>query len=536
MSVHPKFMPSTHIPLKSFPWDYFLLGLVLLFTALIRIRLLNIPLERDEGEYAYMGQLILQGIPPYQMAYNMKLPGTYVLFAIIQSIFGQTTQGIHLGLLCANLAAVTLLFFVGKKMISGLAGIVAAATYAALSLSFAVLGCAAHATQFIVPFVLGGFLLLLRAFERPRALLFFLAGLFFGFAVLIKQAALPFCAWGAGIVFFTALTRASWRHNLFNAALVALGSAAPLAATCLTLFLAGAFDKFWFWTVTYMATYATQTSWEKGLLLFRGGFFFIVRDYRALWISTLIGLGAMAHPFMRGKRLLLFSFCIFSFLSICPGLYFRSHYFVPLLPAAGLSAAVFFDFLNRKFFLPKSVVLFLFLAVLSAGLIAQRDYLFWESPDTLSHKIYQSYNPEMKKIAEIVQSMTHEDERIAILGSEPQIYFYANRKSATGYIYMYSIMEKQRYGLKMQQELIGEIEAANPRLIVLIKNRDSWARWPGAEAYIFDWMDKTLTPEKYKRIVVADIFKDKTIYLFNQDAESYKPKSKVQVHIFGKKA
>lgn len=35
------------------------------------------PLERDEGEYAYAGQLMLQGIPPYQLAYNMKLPGTY---------------------------------------------------------------------------------------------------------------------------------------------------------------------------------------------------------------------------------------------------------------------------------------------------------------------------------------------------------------------------------------------------------------------------------------------------------------------------
>jgi len=44
----------------------------------VRIRLLGIPLERDEGEYAYAGQLFLQGIPPYKLAYSMKLPGTYV--------------------------------------------------------------------------------------------------------------------------------------------------------------------------------------------------------------------------------------------------------------------------------------------------------------------------------------------------------------------------------------------------------------------------------------------------------------------------
>jgi hypothetical protein len=34
----------------------------------IRIRLLRIALERDEGEYAYAGQLMLQGIPPSKLA------------------------------------------------------------------------------------------------------------------------------------------------------------------------------------------------------------------------------------------------------------------------------------------------------------------------------------------------------------------------------------------------------------------------------------------------------------------------------------
>src|SRR5262249_20001496 len=49
----------------------------LLLVALVRLRLADVPLERDEGEYAYAGQLILHGIPPYQQAYNMKFPGTY---------------------------------------------------------------------------------------------------------------------------------------------------------------------------------------------------------------------------------------------------------------------------------------------------------------------------------------------------------------------------------------------------------------------------------------------------------------------------
>src|SRR5260370_23684625 len=80
-------------------WFHALLLLVVLSSSLIRLRLLSLPLERDEGEYAYAGQLLLQGIPPYQLAYSMKFPGTHVAYAAIMALFGQSPAGIHLVLL-----------------------------------------------------------------------------------------------------------------------------------------------------------------------------------------------------------------------------------------------------------------------------------------------------------------------------------------------------------------------------------------------------------------------------------------------------
>ena len=44
-----------------------LLAVIVLFS-LIRFRLLDMPHERNEGEYAYEGQLLLEGTPPYQLA------------------------------------------------------------------------------------------------------------------------------------------------------------------------------------------------------------------------------------------------------------------------------------------------------------------------------------------------------------------------------------------------------------------------------------------------------------------------------------
>src|SRR3954465_740901 len=95
------------------PIAHALLALILTLNCALRFHLRNIPLERDEGEYAYAGQLMLQGIPPYKLAYNMKLPGTYAAYALIMAVFGQTTEGIRMGVLIVNLAAIFLVFLLG---------------------------------------------------------------------------------------------------------------------------------------------------------------------------------------------------------------------------------------------------------------------------------------------------------------------------------------------------------------------------------------------------------------------------------------
>src|ERR1043166_6454860 len=139
--------PAIRTLKRYLPW--ILVSLVILFTVAVRWRLRDMPLERDEGEYAYAGQLMLQGIPPYKLAYNMKLPGTYAAYAVIMAVFGQTIRGIHLGLILVNSITILLVYFLGRRLFGRVCGLIAAATFAVLSLSPSVLGLAAHATHFV---------------------------------------------------------------------------------------------------------------------------------------------------------------------------------------------------------------------------------------------------------------------------------------------------------------------------------------------------------------------------------------------------
>src|SRR2546430_2252695 len=145
-----------------------LVFIVLLLFAGIRWRLREMPLERDEGEYAYAGQLILQGIPPYQLAYNMKLPGTYLAYALLMGAFGQTPSGIHIGVSLINAATIILIYLLAGRLFGTAAGLVAAASYSVLSINQTILGIAGHTEHFVLLPAIAGILLLLKAVELKR--------------------------------------------------------------------------------------------------------------------------------------------------------------------------------------------------------------------------------------------------------------------------------------------------------------------------------------------------------------------------------
>jgi hypothetical protein len=146
-------------------------------------------------------------------------------------------------------------------------------------------------------------------------------------------------------------------------------------------------------------------------------------------------------------------------------------------------------------------------AVLGFAVHAERAYLFTLEPGMVSRTAYGANPfPESLEIARYLEQHTAPDDRIAVLGSEPQIYFYAKRRAATGYVYTYEMMRDHPHVRELQTELVREIEAARPEYVVMVNVMASWqpSRLEKPELYVFEWAERFLR-EGYERVGLVEI-------------------------------
>jgi hypothetical protein len=224
---------------------------------------------------------------------------------------------------------------------------------------------------------------------------------------------------------------------------------------------------------------------------------------------------------MRAGAISLVGFLAFSLAAFSAGFYFREHYYIFVLPVVslftGLAISTVSGLAASRTSLVRFAPLLLCCAALSQPILAGRKFYFEIPPGDVSHILYGG-NPfqESVRVAEYLRDHTEADDTIAVLGSEPQIYFYSKRHSATGYIYTYELMEPQSYARQMQEEMIRQIESARPKYVISIGVRSSWLQQPESERLIFAWADDYVG--KFYDVVglVNILSRDHTDYYFDQ--------------------
>lgn len=498
---------------------------MLLAAALVRLRLLDVPLERDEGTFAYAGHMLLSGVPLYTELCDLKLPGLYYTYGAFTALFGYSAAGVHAGLLLFNLATIALLFVLARREFDGLTAALTAAAYAILSLSPNVLGFAAHATQLLMLPAVAGMLLLTQAADRGSQRRLFAAGLLFGLAFTIKQSAVFFALWAGCFVLVAQLRERPFaaRRLLAREAALAAGFSAPYAAVVAGALATERFGAFWFWTVEYPSAEALPLAAALrgiGALLRQ-----VTGEQTGLWV--LAGLGAVTTALSQlplERKLLWLSLPVFMLAACSTGYALRSHYAVLLLPPVALFAGLFVRNVGRRFEgrWAKTLALVAFAVSWAEIVWARTDYFANPEPARVAREVYGANPfPESVEIGDYIRSISAPEDEILILGSEPQILVYAQRRSASKFLFVYPLVDGNWYNARLQQELIDEVTADPPAFIVHVGIRASWLdreRSNRLAAWAQGFIDAHYATEG-----IVEVRPGSSVYRWGREARDYEP-------------
>ncbi len=368
----------------------------------------------------------------------------------------------------------------------------------------------------MLPALLGALVLLKPVLPKKMV---FVSGILFGAAFLMKQPAIFFICFGSVFLLFRdGRSKLGFSQMLLRNALFIAATALPLAGVSFWLWRAGVLSKFWFWTVLYAQEYARLIPLSQAPRIFFQRFGDVIRFGWPVWVLAAPGMiASLFDKTIRNAAFFILTFLLFSGLALCSGFYFREHYFIFVLPAicflVGVIVTSGSNFCSQLARPLRLLPLGIFGAAMSFSLFAERDILLLQRPSDVSRAIYGGNPfPEAIRVAQYLREHTNPTDTIAVLGSEPEIYFYAHRHSATGYIYMYELMEPQRFAGRMQREMMREIEAARPKYLVIVAVAVSWLRRPNSETEIFKWMHRYTAEDSRLEGLVNIVSRGRTDY------------------------
>ena len=457
--------------------------LVAALACVLRAPVAALPFERDEGEYAYIAQRWLAGDVPYRDAFDQKPPGVFLFYAAAFAVGGESPAAVRWAAQLATLAALGAILAIGARLFSPAVGVAAALVGWLLSAHPGWLGNAVNTEQVALAPISFGALFALLAASRQRIAFSLCVGALGGVALLLKPVTAP-------IVAFEIVT-AVWlsQRKLAHAIAAACGVVAVLAPTALYFATQGAWTQFLDAVVWNNLAYAGTTALRNYPASFAAEFGRTLVPLAPIYLAMLaapLALLPAARPRACTRRRFgwVAAWLAVSLPAIAAGGYFRQHYFVLALPPLALLAGVALDALGRiafrapwldRGFAPLAALL------LAGSCVATSWWYFGPaSAESKLHRIYGSNPfPEAPALGAWLAAHAAPDDRVFIYGSEPQLLFYADRRSASRYPFVYPLTMPLPAAASRQREALGEFDAEPPRFVVGVFVRTSTLEQPG---------------------------------------------------------
>jgi 4-amino-4-deoxy-L-arabinose transferase-like glycosyltransferase len=483
---------------KLLPWMVLLAILVV-----AALPTLLYPLTRDQGAYAFIADLMMQGGVPYRDAWDLKPPAVYFVYWLAFSLFGRSEFAVRLfDVLYTLLSAASVYVLAREAFRDRRIATLSAWLYAFCYYLLVHFYSAANPESFMVPLLVLSVYGLVRALPDQSGLPLLLSGVASGLAFWFKPT--------AGVVVLPVLTWAGieiWQQHrtmekvVRSLAAVLVGGLLGLLPVGLYLYGHGLAELLELWRVYGTGAYLGA----RGLALGDGPLAMLdvivryLRDWQLLvWLSLAGALGVLARRQDNRPAGAVAVFLLSSVAAtLLQGKLFEYHWIPAFAPAAILSAACLIGLLReargqvgsslraalstwRDMRTAFAVVVIIGLLILTGydNLARYRRMAVYLAGRMSAEQYYAQFDigtdfsrTGTLRAATYLREHTEPGETAFIWGAEPLVNFLAQRPSPTKYIFTYMLVSEGGSSRldASRRNLINDLDKAKPTYVVLVE-------------------------------------------------------------------
>jgi hypothetical protein len=487
-----------------------ILGLLLLFVAL-RWNNFNLPLVRDEGEYAYAAQLLKAGKLPYEEAFVQKPPMVIYSYALAYAVAPNVYWAPRiLACVCVACATLLLAYIIRREFDKELIFPVSF-LFTSIVLLPGVQQFTANTEMFMLLPLLGCIAVCVRSQQlKARAGSWFLAGVLAAVTFWYKYTATPLL-----MALFAGWSWCDWRgirelHDETTSLSPSskptitivkhwfwafLGGAAASLVILIPFLIRDGGKHLWECTIEYNRAYTNSSTFGLSSLWF---------CIQLLWADWWILFFLVPIALIYRRRALWFWAGMFLAAWLSTGASIYGHYYILIMPFWAILAALGIEniarWINGKFgWSRKLCATCLTVLVLFVVNYSHLPWLFSSEQSFAARRLGETPFLEAPDAATRVAQMTLPTEPVYVAGSEPEILFYSKRFSPTRFVIGYPLMQPGTRTTDYQQEVISSLEPSHPKVIVLAPGAEDWLVQPASPPEFFAYLKKLLD-EKYERI------------------------------------
>jgi hypothetical protein len=429
------------------------------------------PLDRDEGEYAYAAQLLVQGIPPYDHAFIQKPPAVFYSYAL-SSLFLPDAFWSPRILADLFVALATLLLGFVARLEFGEGYALPAMSLATPMILLPGLELAGANVEIfmLLPMMATVAIYCFSRKNGNKNSHWFAAGFLVGVTLLYKYTAMPVLAFVFIAWLFELWQQGGKAKSIFCALTCSVAGGALAGVLGLGYFLLHDGGKtFWECTVAFNRYYAGTDNFSLGYFWSRCEDFF-----GNWWILFLIPWAILLQPRPRLWFWLgIFVCAIVSANGSCYG-----HYYAIMMPFWALLCAVGLRNLALRLGRERAGLATGLITILVVALVLRPDmrWMVCSGREFAQEKMQAYPFFEAQLLANEVIQRSSPNDFVYVAGSEPEIYNYAQRFSSTRFITTYALMIPTPLASHYQDEASHDLQSRPPKLIVFAQSGAGWLR------------------------------------------------------------